>query len=158
MKRKALLIRVLAITALFGMSVMKPVTVAAREIPPAELRDFQAFLNAHPEVREDLSKNPNLVKDTKYLQAHSGLNQFLQSHPRIRQEADANPSGFVRTAVLYGPENQPDMTAALQHLRQAQEVLEKALGDKGGHRVKAIELIKQAENEVQAGINYANTH
>ena len=63
-----------------------------------------------------------------------------------------------RTAVLYGAEKQPDMEAGLQHLRQAQEILEKAAGDKGGHRVKAIELIKQAENEVQTGINYANAH
>src|SRR5690242_14985398 len=107
MNRKTLLIRVLAIAVLFGMSVMRPATAAAKEIPANELRDFQAFLNGHPEVREDLSKNPNLVKDAKYLQAHSGLSQFLQSHPRIRQEADANPSGFVRTAVLYGAEKQP---------------------------------------------------
>jgi len=157
MHKKAML-RIVAVAGLFCLSVMMPTSAAAKEIPANELRDFQAFLNGHPEVREDLSKNPNLVKDPKYLQAHSGLNQFLQSHPHIRQEADANPSGFVRTAVLYGPEKQPDMEAGLQHLRQAQEVLEKGLGDKGGHRVKAIALIKQAENEVQSSMNYANAH
>lgn len=157
MNRKVLLSTV-AVAGLFCLSVMMPMSAAAKEIPANELRDFQAFLNGHPEVREDLSKNPNLVKDPKYLQAHSGLNQFLLSHPGIRQEAYSNPAGFVRTAVHFGPEKQPDMEAGLKYLRQAQEILERAGEDKGGHRVKALELIKQAENEVQAGINYANAH
>ena len=55
-------------------------------------------------------------------------------------------------------ENQPQMNAALQHLQEAQKNLEAAAHDKGGHRVKAIGLIKQAISEVQQGIQYDNTH
>lgn len=55
-------------------------------------------------------------------------------------------------------ENQPEMNAALQHLQEAQKNLESASHDKGGHRVKAIGLIKQAISEVQQGIQYDNTH
>jgi hypothetical protein len=55
-------------------------------------------------------------------------------------------------------ETQTHMSAALDHLQQAEKELEAASHDKGGHRVKAISLIKQAEAQVQQGIQYDNTH
>jgi hypothetical protein len=57
-----------------------------------------------------------------------------------------------------GYEAQPEMTAAIQHLREAQRNLESASHDKGGHRVKALQLIQQAIAEVESGIQYDNTH
>jgi hypothetical protein len=53
---------------------------------------------------------------------------------------------------------QPHMQAALQHLREAAEELQRADKDKGGHRVQALNLTQQAINHVQAGIQYDNTH
>jgi len=47
---------------------------------------------------------------------------------------------------------QPHMQAALQHLNSAKAQLQKATSNKGGHRVKAISLVKQAIDEVQKGI------
>jgi hypothetical protein len=55
-------------------------------------------------------------------------------------------------------ETQPEMTTAIQRLREAQQNLEAASRDKGGHRAKAIQYIKQAIAEVEAGIQYDNTH
>ena len=55
-------------------------------------------------------------------------------------------------------ESQPHMNAAVDHLQQAQKELEAGSSDKGGHRVKAIALVKQALSEVQQGIQYDNTH
>jgi hypothetical protein len=49
--------------------------------------------------------------------------------------------------------NQPNMKAALVSLNQAKQSLEKAAHDKGGHRVKAIQLIDEAMREVEAGID-----
>jgi hypothetical protein len=57
-----------------------------------------------------------------------------------------------------GYEPQPEMDAAIQHLREAQQSLEAASSDKGGHRVNALQLINQAMAEVQAGIQYDNEH
>ena len=57
-----------------------------------------------------------------------------------------------------GYEPQPEMDAAIQHLREAQQNLQAATADKGGHRVNALQLIDQAIAEVQAGIQYDNTH
>lgn len=55
-------------------------------------------------------------------------------------------------------ENQPHMRVALEHLRAAKQSLERADSDKGGHRVKAIELVDGAIRHVEAGIAYANHH
>ena len=51
--------------------------------------------------------------------------------------------------------DQPHMQAALDALRSAQSNLDKANPDKGGHRAKAIDLVKQAIDEVKAGIEAA---
>jgi hypothetical protein len=55
-------------------------------------------------------------------------------------------------------EPQPAMREALEHLQQAEHNLQNASHDKGGHRAKAIQLIQQAKREVEAGIQYDNTH
>ncbi len=54
--------------------------------------------------------------------------------------------------------NQPRMQAALQALGGAQTELTAASPNKGGHREKGLELIGQAQQEVQAGIDYASQH
>jgi hypothetical protein len=53
-------------------------------------------------------------------------------------------------------QHEPHMAAALQHLRQAEEELEKASANKGGHLIKAMELTKQAEAQVTQGMQYYN--
>lgn len=55
-------------------------------------------------------------------------------------------------------EPQPHMKTALNHLEQAKVALEKATADKGGHRVKAIELTEEAIGQVREGIEYDNKH
>ena len=50
------------------------------------------------------------------------------------------------------------MEDALKALREAKRQLEAGSSDKGGHRIKAIEHVDQAISEVQAGIEYDNTH
>jgi hypothetical protein len=51
--------------------------------------------------------------------------------------------------------SEPHMPAALQHLRQAEEELEKAGHNKGGHRENAMRLTKQAQTQVEQGIQYS---
>jgi signal transduction histidine kinase len=55
-------------------------------------------------------------------------------------------------------EPQPHMQEALDALRTAEHHLREATGDKGGHRLRAIQLVNQAEAEVQRGIQWDNTH
>jgi hypothetical protein len=48
--------------------------------------------------------------------------------------------------------DQPNMRAALAHLREAKAALQRAEHNKGGHRTRAIEIVNQAIAEVEAGI------
>jgi hypothetical protein len=57
-----------------------------------------------------------------------------------------------------GAEPQPHMKAALNSLEAAHNQLQKATPDKGGHRVKAMELTNQAIEEVKKGIAFDNKH
>ena len=55
-------------------------------------------------------------------------------------------------------EEQPAMKAAQLSLLTAAEHLKVASADKGGHRAKALQLVKQALIEVQKGIEYDQKH
>jgi hypothetical protein len=54
--------------------------------------------------------------------------------------------------------DQPRMQAALNHLQNARGNLDAATDDKGGHRVKAIDFVNKAIEEVNKGIEYDRTH
>lgn len=62
----------------------------------------------------------------------------------------------IPTAVQ--AEEQPAMKAAQLALMSAAQHLKEATADKGGHRAKALQLIKQALEEVQKGIEYDQKH
>jgi hypothetical protein len=55
-------------------------------------------------------------------------------------------------------EPQPKMYTAREHLELAKQKLEAAEPDKGGHRVAAIKLTKDAIAEVDKGIAYDNAN
>lgn len=55
---------------------------------------------------------------------------------------------------VFGPD-QPHMQNALTALENAKDSLEKATTDKGGHRNKALDYVKDAIKEVKKGIDAA---
>lgn len=48
--------------------------------------------------------------------------------------------------------DQPNMRAALAHLREAKAALQRAEHNKGGHRARAIDIVNHAIVETEAGI------
>jgi hypothetical protein len=64
----------------------------------------------------------------------------------------------VSSAAFAAPEAQPEMTAALEHLKEARKALESASHDKGGHRAKAIGAVNEAIRHVEEGIKFDDTH
>ncbi|HQR39633.1 MAG TPA: hypothetical protein PLF26_14685 [Blastocatellia bacterium] len=67
-------------------------------------------------------------------------------------------AGMVAASSGQAADEQPHMRAALEALRKAEAELSVATADKGGHRVAAEKLVRQAISEVQAGIGYDNRH
>jgi hypothetical protein len=55
-------------------------------------------------------------------------------------------------------ERHPHIRAAMRDLRQAENKLGTADHDFGGHRVKALELVKQAEGELREALEWAKAH
>jgi hypothetical protein len=63
-----------------------------------------------------------------------------------------------KTAPKGGGERHPHLRAALSDLRKAASQLEHADHDFGGHRAKALELVKQAEGELREALEWAKAH
>ena len=57
---------------------------------------FDRFLDSHPEVAEQLRKDPALIKNDEFRENHPALQEFLQQHPGIREEFAENPNAFMR--------------------------------------------------------------
>jgi hypothetical protein len=64
----------------------------------------------------------------------------------------------LAVAKAAAAEPQPRMRSALRSLRLAERELAKADDDKGGHRVAALELVRRAIAETEAGIAFDNRH
>src|SRR5882757_3520418 len=62
----------------------------------AQLGRMDQFLDSHPEIAEQLRKDPGLMKSDEFAKSHPALQEFLQQHPGIRQEVSENPNAFMR--------------------------------------------------------------
>jgi phage-related protein len=60
-----------------------------------ELAGMDQFLDAHPEISEQLRKDPSLIKNDGFVNRHPALQEFLQQHPGVREEFSENPNGFM---------------------------------------------------------------
>ena len=77
----------------------------------------------------------------------------------------ALPAGFAMgnnsgpaapTTAAVDDEDQPHMQAALDALKQAEQHLNEAKHDKGGHRAAALKATREAIRHVQEGMKFAD--
>jgi GrpB-like predicted nucleotidyltransferase (UPF0157 family) len=66
------------------------------EVSRRQLASFDIFLDSHPELAEQLRKDPSLVNRAEFIENHPQLQQYLQQHPEIREEISQNPNAFMR--------------------------------------------------------------
>jgi hypothetical protein len=62
-------------------------------------------------------------------------------------------SSMSPESLFAGAPDQPHMQNALSSLESARDNLNRATADKGGHRAKALDLVKDAISEVKKGID-----
>ena len=60
------------------------------------MAQFHEFLDKHPEIAEQLRKDPSLADNQKFLQTHPALQTFLQDQPDIRAQLRQHPEAFIR--------------------------------------------------------------
>lgn len=66
--------------------------------------------------------------------------------------------GLIGATVKSAEAYQGNMERALGSLQQALQSLQESTPNKGGHRERAMDLVRQAMSETQAGIQFANQH
>lgn len=93
-----------------------------------------------------------LVNDA-ITQVESGI-AYDKQNPNNRPRRNNFSFDGSELMISSGSYDQPNMQIAKQHLEQALANLERATADKGGYRVNAMQLIRDAIQEVNKGIEY----
>ena len=65
------------------------------DITRGELSNMDRFMDGHPEIAEQVRKDPSLADDKKFVEDHPALQEFLASHPGVRDELRENPNFFL---------------------------------------------------------------
>jgi hypothetical protein len=88
----------------------------------AELRNMDSFLDSHPEIAEQLRKDPSLVDNKQFVNSHPALQQFLAEHPGVNEEYKENPNAFMRQEDRY--DRREDMSGRRAELRNMDSFLD----------------------------------
>jgi phage-related protein len=86
-----------------------------RDTTRAELAGMDRFLDSHPEISEQLARDPSLIRNKEFVQKHPELQQFLQTHPEIREEFTENPSAFMRQEQRFDRREERAELAGMDH-------------------------------------------
>ncbi len=70
------------------------------------------FLDNHPEIAEQLRKDPSLIRNDEFVNRHPELKEFLQQHPEMRNEFSENPQAFMRREEPYDQHEPGSMRTA----------------------------------------------
>jgi len=60
-------------------------------------RRFGQFLGNHSDINDQLSKNPSLCKDDRYMHDHPELQSYPNSDPDVHQKLISDPDNFVKS-------------------------------------------------------------
>jgi hypothetical protein len=82
-------------------TMMPPVSRDDNDTTNRELASMDRFMDSHPEIAEQLRKDPSLIDDRQFIENHPALQQYLQEHPRVREEFRENPNAFMRREERY---------------------------------------------------------
>ena len=66
-----------------------------RDVTHGELANMDRFMDSHPEIAEQLRKDPSLVDNRQFVENHPVLQRFLADHPGVREEYKENPNAFM---------------------------------------------------------------
>ena len=109
---------------------------ADRDATTSQLASTDRFFDSHPEIAEQLQKNPALIDDKKFVKNHPALGDYLKSHPEIRQEFRQNPNEFMRQEARF------DQREALSTRTMDRDDIASFSTFLGGHAAVAHELSK----------------
>ncbi len=55
----------------------------------------ESYFDSHPDVAHRLAKNPSLIDNQQWVDAHPGLHEYLHDHPNVRHDFKSHPYRFM---------------------------------------------------------------
>jgi hypothetical protein len=75
------------------------------QITRRDVVDMDRFLDDHPEVAEQLRKDPSLIDNRQWVAAHPALQDYLKEHPQVAEEFRSNPNQFMHDEDRLGQDD-----------------------------------------------------
>jgi hypothetical protein len=111
-----------------------------RDISRRDIDEMGHFLNGHPEIAEQLRKDPSLIDNRTWVANHPALQEYMQTHPQVADAFRAHPDAFMRdedrhdydgriTASNRDERNRGELTAFGQFLGTHYSVASELSGD-----------------------------
>src|SRR6266705_3543809 len=112
MFRKRIFLYLKPLLALLTLATLLGLVTASAQVAPSqggtqavprdndttrgELASFDRFLDGHPEIAEQLRRDPSLVRNEDFVRDHRDLGEYLEQHPGVREEISEDPDRFMR--------------------------------------------------------------
>jgi hypothetical protein len=87
--------------------IPRPAPAPSQPAPPPddprahELAALYGFLQSHPEIAEQLRRDPSLVDNQQWVNNHPEFREFLQAHPELAQQFRQAPREFMEDEERY---------------------------------------------------------
>jgi hypothetical protein len=79
----------------------RPPAQGGDDITRREIADMDHFLDTHPEVAEQLRKDPSLIDNRQWIANHPALQEYMKSHPEVAKSFRSDPNLFMRDEDRY---------------------------------------------------------
>ncbi|MGA8538095.1 MAG: hypothetical protein WB566_01265, partial [Terriglobales bacterium] len=97
-----------AVSAQNNPSVTQPRPWGDDDVTRQEIASMDRFLDAHPEIAEQLRKDPSRIDSREFVDNHPALHEYLQQHPNVREEFKEHPDAFMRREERYDRQEDRD--------------------------------------------------
>ena len=88
-------------TPLKGFAQSQPARDSNDEITQRQVAEMDRFLDSHPEIAEQLQKDPSLIDNKEFVAKHPALGEYLQEHPHVQESFTNNPNAFMHREDRY---------------------------------------------------------
>jgi hypothetical protein len=78
-----------------------PVAFMKEDAQRSELAQFSRFLDAHPDIAEQLRRDPKLADGHNFMQAHPDLRTYLDEHQTVKVALHENTTTFMQEEEGY---------------------------------------------------------
>jgi hypothetical protein len=78
-----------------------PAAFMKEDAQRSELAQFSRFLDAHPDIAEQLRRDPKLADDNNFMQAHPDLKTYLDEHQTAKVALHENATTFMQEEEGY---------------------------------------------------------